>query len=59
MEVFEISFDNPLAVYHPGQNVTGSVRIRNEHSLNALALKICVHGEARTNWKKFTNERKL
>ncbi|CAI2327341.1 unnamed protein product [Caenorhabditis sp. 36 PRJEB53466] len=59
METFEIEYDNPTRVYAPGERVTGKVIIRNSHSLNALSLKVCIHGEAHNFWRKFENKGKF
>ncbi|CAA19461.1 Arrestin C-terminal-like domain-containing protein [Caenorhabditis elegans] len=53
---FLIEFDHPAAVYSPGQNVAGKLTIRNRNALNALALKICIHGDIETLWRKFENK---
>ncbi|EGT38306.1 hypothetical protein CAEBREN_30558 [Caenorhabditis brenneri] len=51
--IFTIDFDQPAAVYTPGQTVRGTLTIQNQSALNALSLKICIHGEVVTFWRKY------
>uniref|UniRef100_A0A1I7TR75 Arrestin_N domain-containing protein n=2 Tax=Caenorhabditis tropicalis TaxID=1561998 RepID=A0A1I7TR75_9PELO len=56
--MFTIDFEQPTGVYSPGQTVRGTLTIRNESALNALLLKICIHGEVKTFWRKYENKTK-
>ncbi|EFP13155.1 hypothetical protein CRE_07722 [Caenorhabditis remanei] len=53
---YTIEFDQPNAIYVPGQLVRGTLTIYNTCALNALSLKICIHGEVETFWKKFASK---
>uniref|UniRef100_A0A8R1I1J1 Arrestin_N domain-containing protein n=1 Tax=Caenorhabditis japonica TaxID=281687 RepID=A0A8R1I1J1_CAEJA len=52
MDYLRIEFDNPQAVYFPGQAVTGKVILKTQESIKARFMKICIQGDASTKWQE-------